>query len=258
MQAVKRGLGRVFAIARAYRPGMAARAVIVAFHSISVSRENAVTRTARDFELFCRFFRANFDVVPLAELLERLAHGQPLAGGLAITFDDGYRDNYEIAAPILSELKLPATFFLTTSCIGSDVAPPWASHDGVRPQWMEWEQVRDLAARGFAIGAHTRTHVDLGAVGGDAAWVEISGSRQDISDGLGREPEHFAYPFGAPGNLSERNRQRVREAGFTCCLSCHGGLLHARESPFFAHRVPISPWYRTPDQFGFEVLLGRA
>ena len=62
----------------------------------------------------------SFRVMPLTEIVERLRTGEPLPPKtIAITFDDGYEDNYTEAFPILRELGLPATIFLTTGCIGT-------------------------------------------------------------------------------------------------------------------------------------------
>ncbi len=61
--------------------------------------------------------RRNFAVLPLQELWEKSRRGDLPENGVAITFDDGYRDNYENAFPILRELGLPATIFLTTDAL---------------------------------------------------------------------------------------------------------------------------------------------
>jgi peptidoglycan/xylan/chitin deacetylase (PgdA/CDA1 family) len=74
-------------------------------------------------------------VVPLEDALETLANGQPLPSrAVAITFDDGYRDNLDIAVPLLEDLGLPATFFLVPGLLSDDVRPWW-----------------ELLARGFAL-----------------------------------------------------------------------------------------------------------
>ena len=74
-----------------------------------------------------------------------------MGGSLSITFDDGYLDNYEIAAPILREVGLSATFFVTTNFIGSEFVPFWDSDLPQQPGWMSWKQVRELADHGFEI-----------------------------------------------------------------------------------------------------------
>lgn len=66
------------------------------------------------FEAQMRWVRRWFQVLPLAEAAERLERGALPARALAITFDDGYADNEQVAAPILRRLGLHATFFVAT------------------------------------------------------------------------------------------------------------------------------------------------
>jgi peptidoglycan/xylan/chitin deacetylase (PgdA/CDA1 family) len=75
----------------------------------------------RVFELQMRFLRATFDVVPLARLFELWSNGRldPLRRYCVVTFDDGWRDNYLYAFPILRSLRLPATIFLATDRVGT-------------------------------------------------------------------------------------------------------------------------------------------
>jgi len=70
--------------------------------------------TAAEFEDRMRWVKRHFNVVALADGIERLNAGGLPPRALAITFDDGYRDNYDIAMPILARLGLPATFFIAT------------------------------------------------------------------------------------------------------------------------------------------------
>ena len=70
--------------------------------------------TAAEFEARMRWVQRHFNVIPLAEAIERLQSRTLPTRSLAITFDDGYADNEQIAAPILRKLGLPATFFIAT------------------------------------------------------------------------------------------------------------------------------------------------
>lgn len=229
-------------------------AVVVAFHRIGrVEAGDTLTVDPEMFERFCRFFKRHFDVVPLGELVQRLETGAALNRALAITFDDGYRDNFENGAPILEQLALPATFFVVSGWIGTEVVPWWDAERRVRHPWMTWDEVRALLRRGFDIGGHTRTHVDLGIVGEDVAREEIAGGRADLEDKLGSRVDLFAYPYGGLRNIAECNRALVKAAGFRCCCSCDFGVTFATTNPFDLPRVPISSWYRTPHQFGFEM-----
>ncbi len=86
---------------------------------------------------------------------------------------------------------------------------------------------------------------------------EIRGSKADLERRLGVPIDMFAYPFGRPENLSERNREVVKAAGLTCCFSGFGGLVDHSSSVYELRRIPISQWFRTPSQFVFEMLQSR-
>ena len=233
-------------------------AVVVAFHRVKNAHSgDGLTVSLPLFDRYCRFFRDHFNVVPLGDLVTRLERRQPLDRELSITFDDGYLDNFQNAAPILRKYSLPAAFFVVTRWMGGDVVPWWDRQARVRHPWMSWEQVRTLHRSGFEIGAHTRTHVDLGAVGGRYAEAEITGARADLERELGGAVDLFAYPYGTRENMSEANRMLVKQAGFRCCCSCFGGGVASDTDPFRLARVPINMNLSSPHGFGFEVALGR-
>lgn len=235
-------------------------AVVVAFHRVqeTVDPDDGLTVSVDLFERHCRFFREHFRVVPLREIVGKLERGEPLSRELAITFDDGYRDNFEQAAPILEKLSLPATFFVVTQWMGTECVPWWDEARGVRHPWMTWGQVRELHRRGFDVGPHTRTHADLGTISGAQARDEIFGARRELESQLGARADLFAYPYGRADQMSEANRELVKAAGFRCCCSSVGGVNSTGRSPFDLPRVPISMWQRSPQQLGFEVALGRS
>jgi peptidoglycan/xylan/chitin deacetylase (PgdA/CDA1 family) len=232
-------------------------AVVVAFHRIQDAPESdGLSVSPGAFERQCRFFARHFHVVSLREIVLRLERGLRLDHHLAITFDDGYRDNFENAVPVLEKLSLPATFFVVSDWIGTDVVPWWDRERGVRHPWMTWEEVRWLRRKRFDIGAHTRTHVDLGTVDAVVGREEIAGARVELEKRLGDSVDLFAYPYGKRPNMTDWNRDLVKAAGFRCCCSCFGGITSTGTDPFQVPRVPITPWYGSPHQFGFEVAVG--
>jgi peptidoglycan/xylan/chitin deacetylase (PgdA/CDA1 family) len=233
--------------------------VIVAFHRIQdTDQSDSLSIDAATFERHCRFYQRHFRVVALREIVDRITLGLPLDRHLAITFDDGYRDNFENARPVLEKLSLPATFFVVTEWIETDVVPWWDRARDVRHPWMTWEEVRGLHRRGFEIGAHTRSHVDLGKVPPAEAVGEVLGGRLHLERQLGARVDSFAYPYGGRKHVTEANRQVVKSAGFQCCCSAFGGINPAGTDPFHLRRVPVSPWHSSPHQFGFEVATGRS
>jgi len=182
-------------------------AVIVVFHRVNdVYPNDPLTYTPSKFEDFVRFFGRFFNVIPLSELLRRLEAGVELAACLAITFDDGYRGNATIAAPILECYGQRACFFVTTGFIGTDQVPPWDAEKKIQTRWMTWDQVRSLRAAGHDVGSHTQTHPDLGVIAKDEAGREIEGGSSRLDAELGEHSGLFAYPFGARVNMSEENQ----------------------------------------------------
>lgn len=256
--AVKGLAGELLVRTRIHRFLIRNRAVVIAFHRVNDSVVAPLTCSVERFTRFCRFARQHFDVIGLGELVGRLERGESIGRALAITFDDGYEDNFEFAAPVLRALDLPATFFVVTNFIDSDTVAWWDKDVSPRPRWMSWNQVKQLRSDGFEIGAHTCNHADLGKVTGDEAGREIAASREVLESRLGGTVDLFAYPYGGEENLIEANRDLVRENGFRCCVSCCGGIVMRDEDPMRLRRVPITPWFATPGQFALEVALGRA
>ncbi|WP_416398271.1 polysaccharide deacetylase family protein [Allohahella sp. A8] len=224
-------------------------AVIVAFHRVNNDLRDGLTCSTRKFSNFCRFFKQNFDVVALPELITSVEAGKSVEGKLVITFDDGYRDNFLNAAPLLKQLGLPATFFVTTGFIDNSNTAWWDNEASPKPEWMSWVELKQLFAESFSIGAHTVSHADLGSVSLSDASVEITQSKRDIEAILKSTVDLFAYPYGGENNITEETRGLVKSSNFRCCLSCHGGLVKKDSDPFHLSRVPISPWQTKPEHF---------
>ena len=234
-----------------YRAWIRRCGVVVLFHRIDDRvGDNPITCSTEHFELFLDFFGKYFDVVPYGEFVDRLHRRESVGGLLAITFDDGYRDNRAVAAPRLKQRSLPACFFITTGYIGTSYVPPWDADCGIESEWMSWDDVRELREMGFEIGAHTCTHVDLGQTHGD----EIQGSVWRLERELEERVSLFSYPFGRSDQITAANRELVRRLGLRCSPSAFGGQVQDGESPYSFRRQPISTWHVNPWQFGFEHL----
>ena len=103
---------------------------------------------------------------------------------IALTFDDGYRDFYTAAWPVLQRHNFKATNYVITDFIGWDA-------------YMTWEMLQELSEGGqVEIGAHTRSHVDLRTLSADKLQDEVLGSKAILETGLGRPVGAFCYPAG--------------------------------------------------------------
>ena len=233
-------------------------AVIVLFHRVNDAYPTDIlTVTLRKFDDFVRFFGRYFQVISLVELLRLLEQGEDLTRKLVITFDDGYRGNASWAAPILERYGQRACFFVTTHWIGTNHTAWWDAEKKIQTQWMNWDQVRALRAKGHEIGCHTETHVDLGEVSPEVARREIGGSSAQLDAELHEHSGLFAYPYGGRHHMSDANQQVVNELGLRCCLSAYGGAVRLGDDPLRLKRITVTTWFKSPYQFGFEYLFGR-
>lgn len=188
-------------------------ALILAYHRVNDRVEDPLAVRAADFRRQLEAVRRSYEVIALgrlADLLEKPPAGRRVA---AITFDDGYRDNFEVAAPVLEELSLPATFFLAAACLGGEGAVP--RRGDCRPRedqrTMTWPEAAELVSRGFDIGSHTLTHPDLAGLEKAGAEKEIRGSRRLLRERLGSPVEFFCYPRGS---FSRETMAIAAEAGY--------------------------------------------
>jgi peptidoglycan/xylan/chitin deacetylase (PgdA/CDA1 family) len=257
-KAIKALLGRSLAAVHLDHWLLREGAIVVAFHRVQPDDgRDSLTMPVEEFQNYCKYFKDHFDVVGLPDIVRRIRGGRSLSRALAVTFDDGYRDNFEFAAPVLDRLGLPATFFVVTDWIGTKTVAWWDREQRKPQPWMTWNHVRALHAHGFDIGAHTRTHVDLGAVPEQQARDEVMGSRFRLEEELATSVQSFAYPYGRRENISRGVRRVVREAGFTCCCSSYGGMNRHGTDPFQLMRIPVAPENASPHQFGFDVAFKR-
>jgi peptidoglycan/xylan/chitin deacetylase (PgdA/CDA1 family) len=229
---------------------------IVAFHRVNDEiPEDGMTCSSAKFEEFCRYFSSRFRVMGLREQIAGSRGGHDMGGSLSITFDDGYFDNFQVAAPILEKYRLPATFFVTTGFLGTSFVPPWDAALRAPLRWMDWSHVRALASRGFEIGNHSDTHLNLANSRPEEIRSDLLAAREKLAREVGPNAQLFAYPFGGEMDISEAARAVVQELGFECCASCYGGVNSSSADPFRLNRIGIAEWFATPQQFGLELLL---
>lgn len=256
---IKTALGRAADALGISERHNASISTIVAFHRINDDMPgDGLTCGAAKFEEFCRYFSAQFRVVSLREQIAGARSGQNVGGTLSITFDDGYLDNFQVAAPILQKYRLHATFFVTTGFLSSSFVAPWDAALPIAPRWMDWAHVRELASRGFEIGNHSDTHLNMATSSMGDIRSDLSAATEKLERELGVQGRLFAYPFGGRENISDSARALVRELGFECCVSCYGGVNSRNKDPYSLNRIGIAEWFDTPQQFGLELLLGQA
>ncbi len=183
------------------------------------------------FEAHLRYLKSNgYHTISLHQLLLHLTRGEPLPEKpIILTFDDGYRDNYERAFPLLQKYGFSATFFLITNFI-----------DEGRPAYLTWEQVKKLAQAGNEIGAHSRDHPDLRGRDTDFLVWQILGSKEAIQNGAGITPRFFSYPSG---KYDENTIAILASAHYWGAVTVKQGVHQSSETPFELERIRIDGSY---------------
>lgn len=134
-----------------------------------------------------------------------------VARPVAITFDDGWENQYRYAFPILQKHNMLATFYIYTNPISKS------------DNFLTWNQVREMQAAGMTIGAHSLSHPDFRTLSPDQMRKEVAESRIVLQQMLGRPVLHFATPFGYDSPELDR---LVAEAGYETGRSTYEGAMH--------------------------------
>jgi peptidoglycan/xylan/chitin deacetylase (PgdA/CDA1 family) len=217
-------------------------ATILMFHRVNDHSDKHLTTSQIVFEETICAISNNYKTVSLPSLIQIINGKEKLdPKTIVVTFDDGYRDNFLNAAPILLKYGVPATFFITTGYIGSQKVFDWDQDSDVSYPLMSWQEVRDLAGMGFDIGSHTVNHVNLGKTSIALARQELRDSKNQIESEIGKPVTSFSYPFGRKDCIRPDVMDIVREVGYNCCCSGYGGKVNNGSDVYNLHRVGMYP-----------------
>jgi peptidoglycan/xylan/chitin deacetylase (PgdA/CDA1 family) len=159
--------------------------------------------------------------------------GKPLPEKpILLTLDDGYRDNYSAAFPILKELNMKATIFMTTG-------------NFTKPNFLSEEMVKEMAASGWIeFGAHTVHHYDLTKQPPDVHEQEVKQSKADLERLLGVPILAFAYPYG---NFTDKTIEYVKQAGYEFAVTSYEALADIRRDVLLLDRIWLAGTYTTEE-----------
>lgn len=214
---------------------------ILMYHKIGSpppgSRLKKLWVSTNDFRRQMAYLKSRgYEPTTLRDLARRLDRGESVPPrAVVITFDDGYRNNYENAFPVLKEFGFPGMVFLVVQTIGWDNA--W--HDPsteARIPMLSWKQAEEMQAAGWEFGSHTMSHPRLANIEFKEAVTELQKSRRVMGEFLGTEPVSFAYPYGN-GQDDPRLQRAVREAGYRWACSVHQGKADPERTPYCLNRL---------------------
>ena len=172
--------------------------------------------------------------------LEMIAGKHEIDGRyLHLSFDDGFRNIFKNAAPILQRQQVPAAFFVPTSLMEAN----WQQtadycqlvHMTGVTEMVNWEELQEMSRMGFEIGSHTRTHARFSAISQNPALLEaeILGSKHDLENRLGKECKYIAWPFGEQSDADKLSLQMTQQAGYRGCFSAVRGTINPQTTNLF-------------------------
>jgi peptidoglycan/xylan/chitin deacetylase (PgdA/CDA1 family) len=181
-----------------------------------------------------RLLAEGYTTVSLYQMIDALQQGTPLPEKpVVITFDDGYRDNYENAFPLLRERAMQATIFVVTDFM-----------DEERPAYLTWEMAREMVQAGISIESHGRYHVSLAGKDDDYLVWQALGSLETIEYELGMRPRFVSYPAG---EYDQRTIDIFQSAHYWAGLTTQQGATLDNQQPFELPRVRVRNT-TTPDE----------
>ncbi len=261
-----RGLARLRRLTRRLRTRADERAIILCYHRVAqIERDPwSICVSPGNFDAHLKVIAESGRAITLPQMFDKAAKRSSLAGRIVVTFDDGYADNLHTALPLLGRHRVPATFYITTGCIGRDTefwtdemerrCPNDAELDKWRDQFLPLTasardaalapfpparpthrtltlaELHTLAASPFVeIGGHTVDHLLLPAHPTETQRAEILGGKQWLETELGRPVRHFSYPYGERSAETER---LVADSGFDSAVTCGSEYVAHDSRPF--------------------------
>ncbi len=189
------------------KPADISKIPILTYHSFGPKPEKKEGSMQLHYRITADMFDAQmknlvakgYQTITFADLVENQVSGKPIPDhAVVLTFDDGWKSQYEYAVPILEKYKLTGTFFIITNSINAQA-------------YMSLDELKDLNSKGFEIAAHTKTHPKLVTLDDAKLTEELQGSKKTLEDKLGITVTTIAYPYYGH---DERVMKAVQAAGY--------------------------------------------
>ncbi|NEW05792.1 polysaccharide deacetylase family protein [Paenibacillus sp. SYP-B3998] len=196
------------------------------YHSIGDEPDNTlVLHPDKLIQQMAYLKEHNYTPVTLDTFLLTLEKKKPAAvKQILITFDDGYADNYELAMPILKQYGFPATLFFSPGFVG-------------KPDYLSWEQVKEMQQAGWDIQPHGMTHPHLSKLSEEEQKKEIYLAKAQMEEQLGTKANVFCYPYG---EFNQQTLIILKNAGFRYAFTIEQGKTTSSQQPYHLKRIYVN------------------
>ena len=217
---------------------------ILMYHSISDDAEAGVSpyyRVATSPRRFAEqmewLIECGCRGVSLEEGLNSLGKNGSTRPAVAITFDDGFRDFYTAAWPVLREYEFTATMYLPTAYVANQ------RKSFLGRECLTWGEVRELRRQGIRFGSHTVNHPKLYELSWNEIASELRLSKNQIEQELNEEVRSFAYPFAYPQedrSFTQTLAGILHDHGYQSCATTVIGRVNACDDRLCSKRLPVN------------------
>jgi peptidoglycan/xylan/chitin deacetylase (PgdA/CDA1 family) len=197
------------------------RIPILLYHSVDDSG-SVISMTPTEFKEHMKYLKAKeYQTISLYKFAESIRRDEtPLSRSVVITFDDGFKNNYSEAFPILCKYGFTATIFIVTNHV--DGICSWDGHESI-PQMplLSWQEIQEMSNHGIEFGSHGCSHSYLTQISEEKMNRELSESKSTIETQLGKPVSFFCHPYG---DTDQKTQQAAKECGY---LGAFGGLSYS-------------------------------
>ena len=156
---------------------------VILYHSIGTQLDfdtYGISISKEKFEEHIEFLRHEYEIIPIDKMYEHNLNRKTIA----ITFDDGYKDNL-YALELCEKYNIPFTLYITTGFIG-------------KKDYLTTEDIKRFSESSFCIlGTHSVSHPHLDKLDYDTQYKELSESKRTLENIIGKEVVHMSYPHGS-------------------------------------------------------------
>lgn len=204
------------------------------YHSIGSNKE-FFTVSSTDFEKQMDYLKnEGYKVISVTDLVSKLKSSQKISPKtVVLTFDDGYRDNYTEAFPILKKHNFQATIFLVTGLIGGISI----NRNDTRFEMLSWSEIKEMSDSGLInFFPHSENHKKMTFLTEGEAELEISKSKAILDNFFNKKLSIFAYPFG---RHSHGVIEACKKSGIEAAFTVETGRVNIGDNPFLLKRNSV-------------------